>query len=332
MKKIGTLFLMLLLVFTSCKDQKKTQYKPASTGAINSLAVVMDNDMWKGPVGDKVREHFAARVLGLSWEEPIFTINYMPQSVFSGTIRNTRSVLFVERDSLDLAHVKSDVYSRPQRVAVVKGRTNEEIIKNIDEKADEFIAEFKKLEISEAQKRFLRSVNKETILQEKFGITLTMPSVYKVGKQEDNFVWIDRQIQKGNMNIIVYAMPGNSFSTDSTFVQDIVQMRDSIGKKYIPGPDVPDKITYMVTEKAFSPYVFPAEIAGKKAAEVRGIWEISGYPMAGPYICYIINDAENDRKLVVEGFVFAPSTEKRDYLFELEAIIKSLKFDPAPKK
>jgi hypothetical protein len=233
---------------------------------------------------------------------------------------------------MDLAHVKNDVYSRPQRVAVVKGSTDEELIKNIDEKADGFIADFKKLEISEAQKRFLRSVNKETILQNKFGITLTMPSVYKVGKQEDNFVWIDRQIQKGNMNIIVYAMPGDSFSTDSTFVKDIVRMRDSIGKKYIPGPDVPDKITYMVTEKAFSPYVFPAEVAGKKAAEVKGIWEINGYPMAGPYISYIINDEANNRKLVVEGFVFAPSTEKRDYLFELEAIIKTLKFDPAPKK
>ncbi|MEH6679572.1 MAG: DUF4837 family protein [Sediminicola sp.] len=326
MKKTAILFMMLLLVLGACKEQKKSDYRPASTGAINSVAVVMDNELWKGPVGDKVREHFAARVLGLSWEEPIFNINHMTQEVFTGTIRNSRSVLFVEKDSLDLAHIKTDLYSRPQKVAVVKGRTDAELIENIEEKADSFIDEFKKLEIKEAQKRFLRSVNKETILQDKFGISLTMPSVYKVGKQEDNFVWIDRQIQKGNMNIIVYAMPGDSFSNDSTFVQDIVRMRDSIGKKYIPGPDVPDKITYMVTEKAFSPYIFPAEIGGKKAAEVKGIWEMSGYPMAGPYIGYIINDDEHDRKLIVEGFVFAPSTEKRDYLFELEAIIKTLTF------
>jgi hypothetical protein len=133
------------------------------------------------------------------------------------------------------------------------------------------------------------------------------------------------------MNIIVYSMPGDSFSSDATFVKDIVAMRDSIGKKYIPGPDVPGKVTYMMTEKAFSPYVSPVVIAGKMAVEVKGIWEMNGYPMAGPFLSYIINDEANDRKLVIEGFTFAPSTEKRDYMFELEAILKSVKFD-SPKK
>ncbi len=331
MKKIGTLLLVLFITVTSCKEDKKIEYKPESIGAINAVSVVMDNELWKGPVGDKVREYFAAPVLGLSWEEPIFTINHMSASVFTGTVKNTRSVLFVEKDSLDLGHIKTDVYARPQKVAVIKGRTDEEIIENLDENAAEIIEAFKSVEIDEAQKRFLRSVNKETVLKDKYGITLSMPSVYKVGKQEDNFVWIDRQIPKGVMNIIVYSMPGDSFNSDSTFVKDIVAMRDSIGKKYIPGPDVPGKVTYMMTEKAFSPYVFPATIAGKKAVEVRGIWEINGYPMAGPFLSYIINDESNNRKLVIEGFTFAPSTEKRDYMFELEAILKSIQFKN-PKK
>lgn len=30
--------------------------------------------------------------------------------------------------------------------------------------------------------------------------------------------------------------------------------------------------------------------------------------------------------MVVEGFTFAPATEKRDHMFELEAILKTLKF------
>ena len=331
MKKLVTVLLILLITVTSCKDQKKIEYKPESIGAINSVAVVMDNELWKGPVGDKVREYFAAPVLGLSWEEPLFTINHMGSNVFTGTVRNTRSVLFVDKDSLDLGHIKTDMYAKPQKVAVIKGRTDEEIIKNLEENAAKIIEAFKSVEITEAQKRFLRSLNKEKVLEDKFGITLSMPSVYKVGKQEDNFVWIDRQIPKGVMNIIVYSMPSDSFQNDSTFTKDIVAMRDSIGQKYIPGPDVPEKVTYMMTEKAFSPYVFPAEIAGKKAVEVKGIWEINGYPMAGPFLTYIINDEANDRKLVIEGFTFAPSTEKRDYMFELEAILKSIKFNK-PKK
>lgn len=327
MKKFGTLLIALLLFVISCKDSNKKNYLPTSIGAINSLAVVMDNQLWEGPVGDKVREHFAAPILGLTWEEPLFTIIHMPKKVFSGTIRNTRSVLVVDQDTLNVSHVKSDVYARPQRIAIIKGRTEEEIIQNLETIADEAIASFKNLEIKETQKRFLRSLNKEQVLQEKFNISLTLPSVYKVGKQEDNFVWIDLQIPKGTMNIVVYTMPGSSFTNDSTFVRDIVRMRDSIGEKYIPGPDMPGKTTYMVTEKAFAPYIFSSEIAGKKAFEVKGIWEINGYPMAGPFITYIVDDPQNDRKVILEGFTFAPATEKREYMFELEAILKTLKFE-----
>jgi len=325
MKRKGFVFLFLVTTLLACKQGRKTKYLPGSIGAINSITVVMDNELWRGAVGDKVREHFAAPVLGLGWEEPLFTINQLQENVFSGSIQNTRSVLFVAKDTLDIAHVKSDVYARPQKVGVVKGTTEAEIIQNLDDKAARIIASFKNLEIAEAQKRFSKSINKENALRENFNIALTMPSVYKVGKQTDNFVWIDRPIPKGTMNIIAYEMPWNSFTNDSTFVRDIIAMRDSIGKQHIPGPDVPGKTTYMMTEKAFAPYVFATEVSGMKAAEIRGIWEINGYPMAGPFLTYIINDKANNRKLILEGFTFAPATEKRDYMFELEAIMRTIR-------
>jgi tRNA uridine 5-carbamoylmethylation protein Kti12 len=326
MKKIGALVVLLSLIIVSCEEKEKKKYLPETIGAINSLAVVMDNELWEGKVGDQVRQHFAAPVLGLSWEEPLFTINQMPPKVFSGTIIQTRSVLFVAKDTLSLAHIKTDVYATPQKVGVIKGRTDEEIISNLEAKADEIVKAFKEVEIQESQKRFLKSLSKETVLNDMLGITLSLPSIYKVGKQENNFIWIDRQIQKGSMNIIAYDIPNDYFKNDSTFVKEIVAMRDSIGKQYIPGPDVPGKITYMMTEKAFAPYVFPVEVADRKAVEVRGIWEINGYPMAGPFLTYIINDDKNNRKVVIEGFVFAPATEKRDDMFQLEAILKTVKF------
>ena len=210
-------------------------------------------------------------------------------------------------------------------MAVITGPTEEIMIKNLDSLAPRAIKEFKAVELAEAQKRFSRSLSKDKALEEEFGITMNVPSLYKVGKREKNFVWMDIQIPKGTMNIIAYSMPWDSFENDSTFVQDIVRMRDSIGEKYIPGPY---ENTYMITEKAFAPYVFPAEIGGKKAAEVKGVWEIHGYPMAGPFLTYIINDKEHNRKMILEGFTFAPSTEKRDYMCELEAILKTVNFDP----
>lgn len=327
MKQFKLLLLVFVISITSCKESAKQQdYRPQSIGPLNSITVVIDNDMWKGKVGDKVREHFAAPAIGLTWNEPLFTINPIPNQVFSGSIRNSRSILYVKKDTVSVAHIKKNMHSRPQRVGVVKGTTEEEIMQFIDDKAAEMIIAFKEVELEEEQKRFTRSLNKETVLKEEFGITLNIPSAYKSSKQEDNFVWIDRQILKGNMNIIAYELPSNYFKSDSTLVKDIIRMRDSIGKKYIPGPDVPNKTTHMRTEPAFSPYVSATEVSGISAVEVRGVWDIKNYPMAGPFITYIINDKENDRKLVIEGFTFAPSTDKRDFMFQLEAIIKTLRF------
>lgn len=326
MKNICALVVILLLS-TSCDDKKKKAYKPASVGALNTLAVVMENDLWEGTVGDKVREHFAESLIGLTWNEPQFNLEHMPPQVFTGMTRHRRAVLYVSIDTVDIAHIKTDLYATPQKVGVLKGRNQDELINNIDEFSDKIIASIRETELDETQKRFSRSLSLDKSLQEEFNISLKLPTIYKVGKVEENFVWIDREIPKGSMNIIVYTMPGNSFDNDSTFVSDIVKMRDSIGKKYIPGPDIPNKTTYMVTEKAFAPYVFPAELAGRKAAEVRGIWEIQNYPMAGPFLTFIVNDDKNNRKLVVEGFTFAPATNKRDYMFELEAILKTLQIN-----
>ncbi len=326
MKKICILIL-IGLVATACQDGPKKKYKPQSLGAINTVAVVMDNGLWEGAVGDRVRQYFASPLIGLTWDEPRFSLEHMPPSVFRGTTRHRRAVLFVDKDSIEGAQVRDDLYASPQKVGVFKAPTDSALLKVIDTFAGRVMREIREMELEEAQKRFLRSLSKETVLQEKFGISLRLPSLYKVGKQEDNFVWIDREIQKGSMNIIAYEMPGDHFKADSTLVRDIVRMRDSIGKLFIPGPDVPGKITYMGTEKAFAPSVFPAEIGGFKGVEVRGVWDVVNYPMAGPFLTYIVNDTVRNRKLVLEGFTFAPATNKRDYMFELEAILKTIKFD-----
>ncbi|WP_299318350.1 DUF4837 family protein [uncultured Maribacter sp.] len=326
-KRISLCFLAILGLSIACKEDGKADYLPESVGAMNTLTVVIDNDLWNSNVGDAIRENYTAAAQGLTWDEALFSVTQIPQQIFTGSIRNTSSVLYVMEDTLNVAHMKSNMYAKPQKVGVIKGRNKEEIIANIKKTAPEFIADFKALEIAKAQKRFEKSLNKEKALEDKFDISMKIPSIYRVGREEDNFVWIDRQIQKGNMNIIAYTMPWDSFQNDSTFVQDIIKMRDSIGGLYIGGEDIPGKNNHMITEKAFSPYVFPAEVSGKKAAEVRGIWEMSAYPMAGPFLTYIISDKENNRKLIVEGFVFAPATKKRDYMFELEAIMKSVRFN-----
>ncbi|MEN1785753.1 MAG: DUF4837 family protein [Bacteroidota bacterium] len=312
----------LMVALLSCGERKQNQqFQPSSTGSINGLIVVMENDLWQGVVGDSVRAHFAKPALGLMPEQPILSLTQIPPKVFSGAVTRARSVLYVAQDTLTIAHIKTDLYASPQKIAVVKGTNQQEILVGLDQLAENAIRSYKAVEIKEAQKRFQKSLNREKALQEVLGIAMNIPSAYRVGKQEEGFVWFDRQIPKGTLNVIAYSMPNNSFSNDSTFVNDIVAMRDSIGKRFIPGPD---EGTYMITERAFAPYLFPLATNGLKGAEAKGIWEINGYPMAGPFLTHILNDTINQRKVVVEGFAFAPATQKRDYMFELEAILKTV--------
>ena len=101
----------------------------------------------------------------------------------------------------------------------------------------------------------------------------------------------------------------------------IISMRDTIGKKHIPGSK---EGMYMITEAAYTPSTISTKILGKNAYETRGKWEVKNDFMAGPFLNYAIIDEKNNRLLVVEGFTYAPSVNKREFLFELEAIAKSL--------
>ena len=46
--------------------------------------------------------------------------------------------------------------------------------------------------------------------------------------------------------------------------------------------------------------------------------------MSGPFVNYAFLDKKNKRLFVAEGFVYAPSESKRDYMFELETVIRSV--------
>ena len=122
---------------------------------------------------------------------------------------------------------------------------------------------------------------------------------------------------------MIFELPLGAIKENDSMVNQITKMRDSIGEKYIPGPT---DGSFMITEKKYSPIFFTTEIEGKKTYVTKGTWEVENAFMAGPYVNYVIEDKPNNRLLVMEGFAFAPSVEQREYMFELEAIIKSVKF------
>jgi hypothetical protein len=137
-----------------------------------------------------------------------------------------------------------------------------------------------------------------------------------------NFIWLKSEITSGNNSVLIYQLPLSSIRK-ATAMSSIVRSRDSIGRLYIHGTVLRSR---MITEEAYSPYFSKVILAGKEAYETKGTWEMKNDFMTGPFINYAIVDKPNNRILILEGFCYAPSKEKRDLMFELESIIKSVQF------
>ena len=330
MKKVITI-LAAFFVLLSCADGEENKVVlVSSSGNINNLSVIMPNDMWTGEVGEAVRNQLAAPVHGLPQVEPLFSISQMPPEAFSGFARRNRTFLKIEKGEEAGIKMLENPYAQPQTGILVTGETKEEIVNIIQENSDEIVALFKKTEVKEQQRRIRKSLEEDKPLEEELGVSLDFPTAYRYAKKKDDFFWIRKDIPNGSMEILVYEVPLSTIQKDTNIVGNIIKMRDSIGKKYIPGPIEKSDKDYMITEAAYAPYLFESEIDGKFAYETRGTWEVKNAFMAGPFLNYAVLDKENDRFVVLEGFAFAPSARKRDNMMELEAILKSAEIsDPA---
>ncbi len=323
MKKYIILFLTIsLLVACSNKNDEKTLVN--STGKINHLLIVIKNTQWQGEIGDEIRKIIGAPVLGLPQPETQFNVSQVAPEFFGSLFKTSRSVLFISIGKEDKFSIEKDVYSKPQRIINIVAKSPSSLVQLIEKHQQELISVFKESDLISAQKALSKLSWDESKLKtlKSLGIHLRIPKKYRLVDDNGSFLWLRNPIASGSMNIIAYSVP--ILSADDLLGQSIPAMRDSIGKKFIPGG--PDG-SYMITEEAYSPHIFDVKLTGRKAYEVRGKWEVKGDFMAGPFLNYTVIDEKNNRLIVVEGFIYAPAVDKRDYMFELEAILKTLKID-----
>ena len=314
-------FLLLFFVVLGCQNRPATPLVKTSNGNINTISVVMPDLLWETEVGDAVRAAFAFPAEGLPQKEPLFDLKQIPPDVFTGFTRLSRMVLWVGFGDEVVIRTDKNRYASPQQMAVLSAPDTATLVEMILSQSSGIITSFKKGEIAERQRRTLKSTLNQNALQDRFGIDLTIPSAYNVFKEGNSAVWFQREIRKGHVNLIVYELPRTTALDFEQPLMDIIRIRDSVGQAFIPGRLTN---THLITEAAYDPYVYKTTINGIRAVETRGTWEVKGDFMAGPFLQFLLDDKKNSRFLVMEGFVFAPTVAKRDYVFETEAIMQSM--------
>lgn len=323
--------LLGLLSLISCKNEITEEQKKAisedgayahSAGRINTLTVIMENHLWEGSLGDDVRRELAGSVSGLPQEEPLFTIKQMPKTAFAGFAKKSRAyITFEEGETISFTSFENK-FARPQIGVALTGVTPEELVTNFLAHKKEIIKTFKQLELTHKQSFFKTTLELNT-LKEKLGYSLRVPKAYRLAKDSADFLWLRKDIPQGSLNLTLYNVPKTFFKDSLSVIQNIIKMRNKVSGDHIPV----NEGGRFITEAAFSPFFNTVQIKGFPAFETKGTWEVENMFMAGPFVNYVINDTSSDHFKVLEGFVFAPTITKRDYIFELEAIIKTISFD-----
>ena len=278
--------------------------------------MVTSDELWDGAVGDIIRENFGRPIYGLPQIEPVFSLSHIPSKVFSGFATKSRTILKVDISEKEGVFNFKNTYASPQRIIQITANSVDKIIEIINENLNSIYSTMYLNEIREKQRRISKNLNQTQAIKNSTGLTLRFPSAYRVAKVDSNFVWIRRDIETGSVNLFVSRYNDKNNSS-------IVKIRDSISKHHIPGPI---ENTFMSTDPIYTPSSQQISIRGKQILETRGLWEIKGQFMAGPFLNYQFeSNTKQDEYIMLDGFVYSPGSSKREYVFELEAIMRSLK-------
>ncbi len=323
MKKALFLLLISSAAILSC-GKKRELNMPEN---FNQVSLIIDDVLWNGEIGDSLRNKFASPVLGLPQEEPLFTINQYPVKLLEGYTTNSRNIIVVKKTDRTSFEIRQNQYMKPQNVVYIYGKNTADIISLIEENYPEIIKRIRATEIRQAQVHLRKSLESDKAVEAKFKVAIDIPPDYRMVMKRRRFLWFKKEIVSGSTSVIIYQIPEKYVGTPT--VGKIIDIRDSIGRKYIHGTKPKAD---MMTENSYTPYFSNLSIDGHRAFETRGTWQLNNDFMSGPFLNYCIYDSKRHIYIVAEGFCYAPSREKRELMFELEAILKSLRFPSKKSK
>ena len=345
------LFIAIILATSGCKDTlSNLQSKPTALGRMNEIVAICDAKIWESPAQDSMLYYFAGPYPIMPAPEPLFDIrHFTTEELNQDPLRKELRTYVIMADLSDADSPTTrmvtqdlgeeairrfnenpdafttaglDKWARGQLVVYVLGN-------NLDELSTNIVRAFPR--VSERirshdegplfAQTYMNGTSSEasTLIAEEFGINLDIPGDYQVAVKQDNFIWIRKDNRDLTSNIAIRTYDYRS--EDQLVLDGLLDMRNRMGVR-IQGSSVG---SFMQTNSTDLPvYTYRKELDGRFAVESRGIWEMTEDFLGGPFVNYAIVDG--DKIIVIDTFVYAPGKDKRDFVQELELVIKSLTF------
>ncbi len=321
------LILLIALTTLSCGTVDRPQ-KPSATGRTGEMLVITPKSKWDGYAGNLIRNVFADTIQWLPQPEPYFNLIQLDESGFVKLFETHRNILFVDFDpAMERAKVESSrhVWSYPQRVIRVTVPDEAALQRVLENNRQSLIDMYVETERERLINAYGRMINfsARNLVRQKFQLDITVPEGYFVAKSAQDFVWLRQTGTRDDIDLglLIYVLPYTHPDKDFN-ERTIWGRRDSITKMHIPGTF---ENSYMTTYPEFPPVFREINFNGSYAKEARGFWRVQNDFMGGPFINITYVDEATGRLVVLDGFVYRPNKDKRDYVRQVEALMYSVK-------
>jgi len=272
-----------------------------------------------GDTADVVGSALTADVEGLPQAEPSFDVSICMQKDLNSITRLARNIVIVQIDSMQKERVKmsyeKNVWARNQMIVRINASSLEALrqeMRSLGPKLRELLTR-KEMNVEIALLSRKHNVEATKQIEKMFGVRMLVPSNLRSSKKGEQFLWFSNNSIGGMKNLCIYCVPIGSKS--------LAVSRDSVMKRNMQGETdemYMQTVTESVSERAIREH-------GKVVIVSRGLWEMHGDAMGGPFVSHAIADSSAQRLIVAEAFVYAPEGQKRNRLHALEASLFTLR-------
>jgi len=304
------------LLFASCSVD------PKSSGNPYEVMVVAEDSLWNSDAGENLRSVLETPMEMLPQPEPMFHVSHVTNRHYDRITQLFRNIIVYKVDphyAKPRMQVQRDVFSSPQVVMTIVGPSAADLASYVKKQKQTLLRYFS---VEEINREATRLAEKHNIAFDKevmkmFGCHLYIPVDLKKMKVGENFIWASDDGLSTIQNIVIYSYP---YATRDVFRREAYIALRNHFMENIPGRS---EGSVMSTNDNFVE-VTNTNIRGNFTQEARGLWEMTGEAMGGPFIAHSQVDTISKRVIVVEGFVYAPNKMKRTMLRRLEGALYTL--------
>ncbi len=317
-----------VMTLASCsEEQKRKALLPNISGKAGEVIVVIGQNDWEGAVGTTLRDSLSCDFPQLPQKEPMFTLANVPHNAFTNMFQIHRNIIVVNiNDDVTEPGIvyRNDVWAAPQTVIRVNAPDSETAVKLLKENNSTIVGMLEEAE----RARMIRNAKKyeqtgiAPVVTELVGGSPHFPSGYKLKKKTGDFIWVSYDPEYVSQGILIYKYPVVE-GEDMMAPANLLEANRKILMENVPGMF---ENTYMTMSNYVKPTVKYMKYKGLEFAELRGLWEVHNDFMGGPFVAHVFYSPDGKYMIGLEGFVYAPKFDKRQYLRQVESIIYSFEW------